>query len=215
MKLKPRCPNGFMITPFYPRYKLMIEDTCRFFNEHLFSKIEGNYYVSGGSVKDVFVLGRPCNDIDVYFLDDETRNNFIDKIKELGYNQTHDSDKATLFERPMLLGSPIDEIYSIHVVKKLHTSYKEIYKHFDFECCCAVVGRDNLFECSPLFFKSIHDKEIIIHRDEHNNFCGNIESLSSRVRKYLKKGFKLKSMELHAVLTLLKHPDDSGEIGDY
>ncbi len=160
------------------------------FKEQILSKVDANFWVAGGALRDYFIHGhtKNCSDIDLYFPDNEN----LEKVKQYLENEKYE----IAFESKNSIKMKKDNII-YDLVKIFQRDPKSTIYIFDFTVCCCAVDRYGIYHHESFFIDLVQRRLIL------NNPQNSFNSLS-RIRKYAIKGFFIDNENMFKLMKAIR-----------
>ena len=145
------------------------------------SKLNINYWIAGGSIKDYLMKGYISNDIDIYFSNREdfqkVSDSLINPFGEL---------KEVIFENKNCKKIKYKNL-TLDLIKIHSISPEVCISNFDFTIC-SVALTENKFYHHKNFYNDLKNKKL-------RSINPNPETIIQRIDKYSKLGFKMDKKE--------------------
>lgn len=154
-----------------------LKNTISYFDKLFFSKIDVDFWIAGGALRDYFLYGKvlPGTDYDFYFNNKDDWSKVKKYFTENGYVKKYETENSY---------KVIKNNTEIDLVKLFYYNPKQTISSFDFTICCCSVSKYAIYH-HETFFIDLAQKNIVL-----NNYNNPINSLI-RIKKYMKKGFNI------------------------
>lgn len=191
-------------------YKFDFNDTLtpdsykkiRFMYDSLFKLAEPEnikIFIAGGAIRDL-LLGAPRpRDIDIYFTDEKSFNNFAGLLKKKYYSsRIRNTKNSEVFD--MKKGWPNIDLVKI----EFFPTPEHVIQSFDFTVCCCAMDKDAMYIHNDFF------TDLLSRQLRENNFVRPNQTLM-RLVKFLKRGFNVSPETLNnlgkAINNTMEYPD--------
>lgn len=152
-------------------------ECVKYFNKNVFGKVQGNYWIAGGALRDWVCHRKPLSDIDCWFPDQESVNEATTEAKKIW---TLTTETAATINWKTENGKWIQ-----FVKKTFYPSLQATIEAFDFTVCCLGIDRDGTV---------LHHQDalgdIALRRIAFNKILFPTSTFK-RLAKYCEKGFRI------------------------
>lgn len=161
-----------------------------YFKDKILNKVDANFWVAGGSIKDYFIYGNTdnCADIDLYFPDNNNFNKVKQYLESQGYEYHAESEYSLKMKKD-------NNVYDL--VKIFHSDPKSTIYFFDFTICCCAVDRYGIYHHESFFIDTLQRRLVM------NDIRKPLNSLS-RMRKYAMRGFFMDNENLFKLVQSIR-----------
>tara|TARA_R110001632_G_scaffold67873_1_gene159425 strand:- start:141 stop:1142 length:1002 start_codon:yes stop_codon:yes gene_type:complete len=149
-----------------------------------------DFWIVGGSVADVFTIGRVRNDVDMYFPNQESFDKALQYFTENG-KITYDNKNSVKVKTSK---------YEVDLVKHFSASREGTVERADYTICSGAVDRNGVY-ISKDFAYAIKNKKL-----EVNSLCNAI-GMTKRIKKYAKRGYDLSNSEFQKIVNKIAVTD--------
>jgi hypothetical protein len=152
-------------------------ECVKYFNSQVFSKVDGDYWIAGGALRDWVMYRKPMSDIDCWFANQQTFDAATENAKKV-WSLTKETEATINWKT--------DTGKWVQFIKKtFYADLQSTIEAFDFTACCIGVDRSGTV---------MHHQEaladIALKRLAFNAILFPTSTFK-RVAKYCEKGFKI------------------------
>jgi hypothetical protein len=165
-------------------------ECSKYFQKHVFSQVQGNYWIAGGALRDWVLYRKPMSDIDCWFscsADLELAKENASKVWTL----TKETNATINWKTP-------SSKWVQFVKKTYYPNLQSTIESFDFTACCIGLGRDGEVYCHA---EALTD--IALRRLAFNQILFPASTFK-RMAKYCEKGFRICPDQQSVLLAALK-----------